>query len=157
MSLVNFYPINSYILIFPIVILIAALVYFRSRGSDPVTVKHRNLTEDKSVLWKAGTGNLRVEPNNRVSRMSTATDGFSNPVYTMEDAISTCETDNVSGDLVHNPVFMDDDMLLQGNKTFAIQNIHWMIIGILGDSNMENPLYQGDDVSMDNALYDDYK
>ena len=104
---------------FPLVILIAALVYFRSRGSDPVTIKHRQLTEDKSVLWKAGTGNLRVEPNNRVSRISTTTDGFSNPVYSMEDAISTCETDNVTGDLVHNPVYMDDDML-QGIKSTIV-------------------------------------
>ena len=87
------------------------MIYFRSRGSDPVTVKHRELSEDTTVLWKSGTGNLRVEPTNRMSRISTATDGFSNPVYSMEDAISTCETDNISGDLVHNPVYMDDDML----------------------------------------------
>ena len=88
------------------------MIYFRSRSSDPVTVKRRELTEDKAVMWTSGTGNLRVEPvTNRMSRISTATDGFSNPVYSMEDAISTCETDNISGDLVHNPVFMDDDML----------------------------------------------
>ena len=88
------------------------MIYFRSRSSDPVTVKRRNLTEDKAVLWTSGTGNLRVEPNsNRMSRISTATDGFSNPVYSMEDAISTCETDDVTGgDLVHNPLFLDDEM-----------------------------------------------
>jgi len=104
-------------ILFLLVVLIAMMIYFRSRKSDPVTVKHRELSEDKAVLWKSGTGNLRVEPTNRLSRMSTATEGFSNPVYSMEDAISTCETDNISGDLVHNPVFMDDDML-QG-KTIA--------------------------------------
>ena len=87
------------------------MIYFRTRGSDPVTVKHRELSEDKAVLWTSGTGNLRVEPTNRLSRISTATDGFSNPVYSMEDAISTCENDEISGDLVHNPVYMDDDML----------------------------------------------
>ena len=88
------------------------MIYFRSRSSDPVTVKRRELTEDKAVLWTSGTGNLRVEPTtNRMSRISTATDGFSNPVYSMEDAISTCETDDVTGDLVHNPLYVDDDML----------------------------------------------
>ena len=46
-----------------------------------------------------------------MSRISTATGGFANPVYSMEDAISTCENDNISGDLVHNPVYMDGDML----------------------------------------------
>ena len=89
------------------------LIYFRSRSSDPVTVKHRELSEDTNVLWKSGTGNLRVEPTNRLSRISTATDGFSNPVYAMEDAVSTCENDNVSGDLVHNPLYLDDDMILR--------------------------------------------
>ena len=88
------------------------MIYFRSRSSDPVTVKRRELTEDKAVMWTSGTGNLRVEPvTNRMSRISTATDGFSNPVYSMEDAISTCETDDVTGDLVHNPLYVDDDML----------------------------------------------
>ena len=75
-------------------------------------VKRRELTKDKAVMWTSGTGNLRVEPTtNRMSRISTATDGFSNPVYSMEDAISTCETDDVTGDLVHNPLYVDDDML----------------------------------------------
>ena len=98
------------------------MIYFRSRSSDPVTVKRRNLTEDKAVLWTSGTGNLRVEPiTNRMSQISTATDGFSNPVYSMEDAISICETDNISGDLVHNPVFMDDEML-QSKIIANIQN-----------------------------------
>ena len=88
------------------------MIYFRSRISDPVAVKRRNLTENKAVLWTSGTGNLWVEPTtNRMPRISTATNGFSNPVNSMEDAISTCETENISGDLVHNRVFMDDNML----------------------------------------------
>ena len=99
------------------------MIYFRTRGSDPVTVKHRELSEDKAVLWTSGTGNLRVEPTNRMSRISTATDGFANPVYSMEDAISTCETDNISGDLVHNPVYMDDDMLQRKNTRLAYTHL----------------------------------
>ena len=101
------------------------MIYFRSRSSDPVTVKRRELTEDKAVMWTSGTGNLRVEPTtNRMSRISTATDGFSNPVYSMEDAISTCETDDVTGDLVHNPLYVDDDMLQRKMIASEITTYH---------------------------------
>ena len=91
-------------------------------------VKRRELTEDKAVLWTSGTGNLRVEPTtNRMSRISTATDGFSNPVYSMEDAISTCETDDVTGDLVHNPLYVDDDMLQSEIIASEITTYHQII------------------------------
>ena len=106
------------------------MIYFRTRGSDPITVKHRELSEDKAVLWTSGTGNLRVEPTNRLSRISTATDGFSNPVYSMEDAISTCENDEISGDLVHNPVYIDDDMLQRKTMTNRQKLTTYLIINV---------------------------
>ena len=119
------------------------MIYFRSRSSDPVTVKRRELTEEKAVLWTSGTGNLRVEPNtNRMSRISTATDGFSNPVYSMEDAISTCETDDVTGgDLVHNPLYVDEDMLQ--SKTCSSKHNHHIPLAAtsLNISKYSLPLY----------------
>ena len=101
-----------------------------------------------------------------MSRISTATDGFSNPVYSMEDAISTCENDEISGDLVHNPVYIDDDMLqrktmlnrqilsLHTNNHYLLSNVIIMVI-IIDDSALTNPLFQGDDISMENSFYDD--